>query len=91
MGVFAYILLRLAILVRREGVSGVSDWAGETKRHITGRFNVGQSHNGFGQPPSDTRSDSTSDTGVILQDTDIRAPSIRDDGFNSDYNAKVQG
>ena len=71
--VSAYILLQFAILVRREGVSGVAGWASETKRWFNGRW-----ENGFGQIPTDAPSDLTSNSGVILQDTDIRSPGIRD-------------
>lgn len=42
--VSAYITLQFAILVRREGISGVAGWASETKRQLNERW-----QNGFGQ------------------------------------------
>jgi len=83
--VSAYIILQFAILVRREGVSGVADWASETKR----RFNVRRWQNRFGQTPSDAPSDSTSSPGVILQDTDVHLSGIRDNSSKSDYDIKI--
>jgi len=74
--VSAYITLQFAILVRHEGISGVAGWASETKRRFNERW-----QNGFGQTSSDAPSNSTSNSGVILQDTDIRSPGIGDDNF----------
>lgn len=76
--VSAYILLQSAILVRREGVSGVAGWVSE----ITRRFNA-RWQNGFSPTPSDTLSDSMSNSGDILQDTNIRSPGIRDNSSKS--------
>ena len=42
--VSAYITLQFAILVRREGISGVAGWASETKSQLNERW-----QNGFGQ------------------------------------------
>jgi len=84
--VSAYIILQFAILVRREGVSGVADWASETKRW----FNVRGWPNRFGQTPSDAPQDSTSSSGAIPQDTDIHLSGIRDNSSKSDYDIKIR-
>ncbi|KIM47885.1 hypothetical protein M413DRAFT_439566 [Hebeloma cylindrosporum] len=82
--VSAYILVRFAILVRREGASGIADWASETKRQFNGRW-----QNGFDHTPSDVLSDSTSNSGVIFQDTD-RTSGIRDNSSKSDHDIKTR-
>ncbi|KDR85330.1 hypothetical protein GALMADRAFT_234150 [Galerina marginata CBS 339.88] len=83
----SFLLFRLAVLVRQEGTSGMSSWAGESKLHFTNSAPKKGLQNDSIFVPDDTRSDSTNESGVIVQAhlPSDRIPEYRDD------DSKVQG
>lgn len=81
MAISAYISLRLFVLIREDGVAGVSGWACEMKSHILNITN--QRHNTQTQG---NRSDSN-ESAVVVHEPEARSPEYNDE--NDDV--KVQG
>ncbi|KAF8807715.1 hypothetical protein BYT27DRAFT_7189808 [Phlegmacium glaucopus] len=81
MAISAYILLRLVVLVREDGVSGVSGWACEMKSHI-----LNNSAYGYHAQAQDDRSESNESV-VVVHEPEARSSDYHDE---SDYNVKVQ-
>lgn len=79
----AYLLFRLFVLVRQDGVSGVSGWACEIKSHI---LNITNRHNSvsysYGTQDQHSLSD-TRESVVVVHDQEAHD--------ENNYDVKVQG
>lgn len=84
----AYLFFRLFVLVRQDGVSGVSGWACEIKSHI---LNITNRHNpvsySYGTQDQHSLSD-TRESVVVIHDQEARSSDYHDE---NDYDVKVQG
>jgi len=84
----AYLFFRLFVLVRQEGVSGVSEWACEIKSHI---LNITNRHNSVSYSYGTQDQHSLSDTRESIVDIHEQEARSSDYHDEKDYDVKVQG
>jgi len=84
-----YLVARLIVLVRSEGREGVSKWTGETKHHfIQSKTSEGKAD----QVASDTSSEASSSSGVMVKGVDYNRDSVEiDPGAAKEDGVKVEG
>ncbi|KAF8167772.1 hypothetical protein B0H34DRAFT_682980 [Crassisporium funariophilum] len=87
MAVSSYLFIRLVVMVRQEGSSGVSGWVGEIKDYLVSTAEGARPRGSNNRVPEDSRSDTTNESAVVVQQPDRN---LGEDTY-SDYDTKVQG